>query len=133
MVMSISNYCRQPLAIAFAVFFGFILWIIYEANTGSSNIFLYAVDLIPHGDKVGHIWLYGGLAFLLNLLFKRRVVLVKSERLQLGSVLVLGFAVIEELSQGFFATRSLDGWDLLADLMGVCIAAFLVTPKKGGN
>lgn len=128
--MNISNYSRQSLAIAFAVFFGFILWIIYEANTGASNIFLYAVDLIPHGDKLGHIWLYGGLAVLLNLLLKRRTLLVKSVQFQLGSALVLGFAVIEELSQGFFATRNLDGWDVVADLLGVYIAAFLVTYKK---
>lgn len=100
--MNIFNYCRQPLGIAFSAFFGFILWIIYEADTGANNIFLYAADLIPYGDKLGHIWLYGGLALLLSLLLKRRVVLVKSVRFQLGSVLVLGFAVIEELSQGFF-------------------------------
>jgi len=131
--MNILNYCRQPLCIAFSIFFGFILWIIYEADTGANNLFLHAVDLIPYGDKLGHIWLYGGLALLLNLLLKRRVVLIKSMRLQLGSLLVLSFAVIEELSQGFFATRSLDAWDLLADLLGVCIAAFLVTHKNGGN
>jgi len=131
--MNILNSCRQPLGIAFAAFFAFILWIIYEADTGASNIFLYVADLIPYGDKLGHIWLYGGLALLLNLLLKRRVVRINSVRLQLGSVLVLGFAVIEELSQGFFATRSMDGWDLLADLLGVHIAAFLATHKPGGN
>jgi polysaccharide biosynthesis protein VpsQ len=131
--MNILNYCRQPLCIAFLIFFGFILWIIYEADTGSNNLFLYVVDLIPYGDKLGHIWLYGGLAFLLNLLLRRKVLLIKSMRLQLGGVIVLSFAVIEELSQGFFATRSLDAWDLLADLLGVCIAGFLVTRKNGGN
>jgi polysaccharide biosynthesis protein VpsQ len=129
--MSFLNYCRQPLCIAFSVFFGFILWIIYEADRGADNIFMNAADSIPYGDKLGHVWLYGGLALLLNLLLNRRVVLIKSMRLQLGSVLVFGFAAAEELSQGFFATRSLDGWDLLADLLGVGIAAFLVNTKKG--
>ncbi|MGV8837079.1 VanZ family protein [Cellvibrio sp.] len=129
--MSFLNYCRQPLCIAFSVFFGFILWIIYEADRGADNIFMSAADSIPYGDKLGHVWLYGGLALLLNLLLNRRVMLIKSVRFQLGSLLVFGFAAAEELSQGFFATRSMDGWDLLADLLGVCIAAFLVNTKKG--
>lgn len=131
--MKFLNYCRQPLCITFSVFFGFILWIIYEADRGADNILMNAADLIPYGDKLGHVWLYGGLALLLNLLLNRRVVLIKSMRLQLGSVLVFGFAAAEELSQGFFATRSLDGWDLLADLLGVGIAACLVNTKKGGD
>jgi len=128
--MVILKYCRQPLCVAFLSCFVFILWIIYAADSGANNVFLYIVDLVPYGDKVGHIWLYGCLALLLNLLLKRKVVMVKSIQVQLGSILVLGFAVLEELSQGFFATRSLDGWDLVGDVLGVYIAAFLVKHKK---
>lgn len=131
--MRIVNYCRQPLCILFLSFFGFILWIIYAADSGTSNVFLRVVDVIPYGDKLAHAWLYGCLALLLNLLLKRKVLMVRSVRLQLGSVLVLGFAVVEELSQGFFATRSLDGWDLVADVLGVYLAAFLVMYKKGAH
>lgn len=131
--MRILNYCRQPLCIAFSAFFGFILWIIYEADTGANNIFLYVVDLIPFGDKLGHIWLYGGLALLLNLLLNRKIMTVKSIRFQLGSVLVLGFAAVEELSQGLFTTRHLDGWDFVADVLGVYLAALLVMQKKGAH
>jgi hypothetical protein len=131
--MRILNYCRQPLCIAFLSFFGFILWVIYAADSGASNIFLRIVDWIPYGDKLCHIWLYGSLVLLLNLLLKRKVVMLRSVQLQLGSVLVLGFAVLEELSQGFFATRNLDGWDLVADVLGVYIAAFLVMYKKGAH
>jgi hypothetical protein len=131
--MAILNYCRQPLCIAFLSFFGFILWIIYAADSGANNVFLRIVDLVPYGDKVAHVLLYGCLALLLNLLLKRKVLIVKSINFQLGSLLVLGFAALEELSQGFFATRNLDAWDLFADVLGVYLAALLVTCKKGAH
>ncbi|MEN0037749.1 MAG: VanZ family protein [Cellvibrio sp.] len=97
------------------------------------NVFLRIGDLVPYGDKVAHVLLYGCLALLLNLLLKRKVLTVKSLNFQLGSVLVLGFAVLEELSQGFFATRNLDMWDLFADVIGVYLAAILVTYKRGAH
>lgn len=131
--MRTFSYCLQPLCIAFLSFFGFILWIIYAADSGMDNVFLRIVDLVPYGDKVAHVLLYGCLALLLNLLLKRKLLTVKSINFQLGSVLVLGFAAMEELSQGFFATRNLDMWDLFADVIGVCLAAILVTYKKGAN
>lgn len=127
--MRFFNAFREPLWFTFLSIFGFVLWIIYAANRGDENAFLRIVDLIPYGDKLGHFWLYGGLALLLNLLLKRKIVPLWSVRLQLGSVLIFSFAVLEELSQGFFATRTLDGWDLIADLLGVYIAAILVTYK----
>jgi polysaccharide biosynthesis protein VpsQ len=124
-------FSRDYLIIAFLGFCAFILWIIFEADTGADNIFINLVRLIPCGDKLGHVLLYGGLALLLNLLLMRRTIALRSLRFQWGSVLVLIFAVLEELSQGLFATRSLDGWDVLADLLGVYVAAVLVRWKKG--
>lgn len=43
----------------------------------------------------------------------------------LGCALVLAFALIEELSQGFFPNRTVDIGDAIADCLGVYLAAWL--------
>ncbi len=43
----------------------------------------------------------------------------------LGAVLVLAFALIEELSQFFVVSRTLDAIDLLADVAGILVFSVL--------
>ncbi|WP_226410779.1 hypothetical protein [Shewanella glacialimarina] len=45
--------------ITMAIFLGFIIWVIYLANTGGSSIFFDIVKHIPYGDKVGHCFYLG--------------------------------------------------------------------------
>ncbi len=47
-----------------AGFFLFILWIIYLANTGGSNVFFDIIKHIPYGDKLGHFVLFGFLTLV---------------------------------------------------------------------
>jgi polysaccharide biosynthesis protein VpsQ len=115
--------------VAFTAFFVFILWIIYSADTGEDNVFINLVHRIPFGDKLGHVGLYGGLAFLLNRVLEAKAWRLWGWNLQLGSVLVFGFAVLEEISQGWFDTRNLDGWDVFADFVGVLSASVLTSRK----
>ena len=102
------------------VFLFFILWIIYSADTGKHNVFFYLTDKIPYGDKLGHFFLFGILALLLNiaLRFKRFKLW---QKLPLGTVLVSLFVILEELSQAFFPNRTLDITDLLADGLGILV------------
>lgn len=100
-------------------FFGFILWVIYLANTGQQSIFFQLVASIPYGDKLGHFCLFGLLTLAANFTFKLKSYQLFSMSIYQGSLLVLAFVVIEECSQFFIATRTLDAMDLLADFIGI--------------
>ncbi len=100
-------------------FFCFILWVIYLANTGQSSIFFQIVSYIPYGDKVGHFFLFGLLTLGANISFKLKSYEIRTNQIYLGSMLVLSFAVLEEVSQYFISNRTFDLIDLLASLIGV--------------
>lgn len=115
--------------LAFIVLASFIGWIIYQADTGEKIHLFLLVESLPLGDKLGHFWLYGALAFLLNLSLKLRKYHWYGLSVYRGSLLVLVFALAEELSQQFFATRTVDAGDLIADVIGIAIAEFLLRRK----
>jgi len=92
------------------------------ANTGQSSIFFELVKVIPYGDKAGHALLFGLLALGSNITMKFRIVRMRSVSLYIGTICVSLFVVIEELSQYFFPTRSLDVQDLYADAVGITLA-----------
>jgi hypothetical protein len=107
-----------------AVFFLFILWIIFSADTGSHNIFFEFVNSISNGDKLGHFFLFGIFTLLLNLALRFKTIKVW-QKLPFGTVLVSIFVLLEELSQAFFPNRTLDIADLTADGLGVLTFTFI--------
>lgn len=111
-----------------ASFFVFIGWIIYLANTGQKSIFFDLVASIPYGDKVGHFCLFGGLTLAANFLLKFKRINVSTIVLYQGSVLVFILVLLEELSQYFVPTRTLDSLDLLADTVGILLFNLLSKP-----
>lgn len=104
-------------------FLGFIAWVIYMANTGQSNAIFQLVKTTPYGDKIGHFSLFGLLTLVCNLglKFKR----LRSINILLGTLFVLCFSFIEEASQHWISTRTLDGFDLLADTLGILLFDFI--------
>lgn len=120
---------------AFALLAGFIGWIIYQADTGEKIHWFLLVESLPFGDKLGHFWLYGALAFLLNLSLQLRTRRIAGWTIYRGSLWVLAFALGEEFSQVFFATRTVDAGDLMADVIGIALAEFLLRrpPTKAGQ
>ena len=101
------------------LFFVFICWAIVQADQGQDNVFFDAVRTLPYGDKLGHALLFGVLAFLINHALHGRSVRVVRWDIQLGALLVLLFALGEELTQLYFPHRTFDLTDLLADVIGV--------------
>ncbi|AJQ94096.1 VanZ family protein [Gynuella sunshinyii] len=99
----------------------FIARIIFLADTGGDSIFFDLGKAVPYGDKVAHFCLYGLLTLLVNWAFQFRQLSLYRWRPYLGSILVVVFAVLEELSQGWFPTRTLDIVDLLADAAGITV------------
>lgn len=115
---------------AFAALASFIGWVIYQADTGAESRLFTLVESLPLGDKLGHIFLFGVLAFLLSLSLTKRAHRLCGWSIHRGSLLVLGFAIVEEFSQQFFATRTPDVGDLIADLTGIFLAELLLRRVK---
>lgn len=109
------------------LFFIFIAWIIYLANTGQSSIFFTLVASIPYGDKIGHFCLFGLLTLGANFAFKLKQLHLFSLPVYIGSIVVFIFIIFEELSQYFIPSRTLDITDLLADMFGIIIFNFITS------
>ena len=90
-------------------FFIGICYIIFLADTADYNFAFHMVGQIPYGDKICHALLYGMMALLLNYGLGFR----KFHTFQVGSIIVLTFATLEEFSQYFIPSRTFDFGDLL--------------------
>lgn len=109
-------------ALIAVLFFTFIAWIIYLANTGGDSIFFDLVRTIPYGDKIGHIGLFGFLTLFSIIGFKLRSFGFVKMRIYYGCIPVFLFVVIEEFSQIFISSRTFDSGDLAANMIGILIA-----------
>ena len=105
-------------------FFIFISFIIFLADTADHNFAFRLLGHIPYGDKMGHIILYGVMAWLLNFGLKFKSYKILGFNMQLGALIVFGFAVIEELTQYYIPSRSFDLYDVLGDFIGVVLFSF---------
>lgn len=100
-------------------FFLFISFIIYLADTANYNFAFRMIGNIPYGDKLMHGLLYGIMALLLNygLNFKSKKIF--GFNMQIGALIVLTFAGLEEITQYWLPSRTCDFFDFLADMVGV--------------
>ena len=108
--------------LAFVLFTTAFVSLIILADRGQIGRIWELVAMVPLGDKLGHLGLVGTLTVLLNLQLKRR----KAGPLMLGSLIVLTGMMLEEGSQFFIPVRSFDGFDALANLVGVLCGEGLV-------
>ena len=111
--------------LAAALFIVFLLAVAYWADTDTMPPVLQAVELLPSGDRIGHFVLYGILAFLLNGAFSARGVRLGTASVQAGSLLAAVAALLEELSQFLFPSRTPDPVDLLFGWLGILVADWL--------
>lgn len=88
-------------------------------------MFFEVVRRIPCGDKIGHLVLFGTLAWLLNRSLRHCIFPSRSLPLPLGSVLAFIFAAVEELTQLAFRSRNFDLTDLMADLAGIVLFSLI--------
>lgn len=109
------------MSLAGLAFLVFTVWIIHEANIGRDNILFKTVRATPYGDKIGHILLAGFLTLVVNFFLRNRAFRIWKLILPWGSLIVLAIAFIEEASQYFLPTRSLDPVDALANLLGIAL------------
>jgi hypothetical protein len=100
----------------------FVGAVIACANGGAMQDFFRWVNRQPFGDKLGHFFLVGALAALLNYALRWRSLTTGPMRLQLGGLLIAGLITLEETSQLWIATRSFDLADLAANYAGILCA-----------
>lgn len=89
--------------------------IIWAADRGALPSLLTGLYAFPHGDKLGHFLLMGGLSFAVTLAIGAPA----------GPLLTAALVTLEELSQLAFRTRSFDLLDLLASLLGIAVFGWL--------
>jgi len=106
-------------------FFLFIGFIIYLADTADYNFAFRLVGHIPYGDKIAHASLYGVMALLLNYGFNFKSKKIFGFNMQLGAIIVLAFAGLEEITQYWLPSRTCDIFDFVADTVGVVLFSFL--------
>ena len=82
----------------------------------------------PHGDKLGHFFVMGTFAYLVNLLLACKTFKLGRFRVLNGSVMVLVCVVLEEMTHMFIRTRTFSYLDLLSDFLG--IVAFSILAVK---
>ena len=106
-------------------FFLFISFIIYLADTADYNFAFRVIGSIPNGDKLMHGLLYGVMALLLNygLNFKSKKIF--GFNMQIGAIIVLTFAGLEEITQYWLPSRTCDVFDFVADTVGVTLFSFI--------
>ena len=101
-------------------------YIIFLADTADHNFAFRLIGEIAYGDKLMHGLLYGIMAWCLNYGLGFRTIY---SRLQLGAIIVLTFALLEEISQIFIPSRTFDMMDLFADIIGVLLFSLIRSRK----
>lgn len=101
------------------LYFCLLVGIIIMADLGA-RIFV-VVHQVPLGDKIGHFFLIGFAAFLLNLWLKCRTFTVGPSRWLWGSAVFTIVVALEELLQVYLPHRSSSIWDFAADLLGIVV------------
>jgi len=109
---------KKLVATLFLVFIGLV---IIAADTDTLPTFVRDLYRFPGGDRVGHLILYGILAFLLARAFPRRLTTGRFS-LAVSSLWTMGLALLEELSQFIFPARTPALLDLGCGLLGILLA-----------
>ena len=114
----------------------FIGGIIFLADTGRPHLWDF-LQQVPYGDKWGHFVLFGILAFFACMAWPRSHAKSGHFILSLPVLLILAFAVGEEISQGWIPGRTMDWLDLAAGCLGIflasCLAGFLTCRAAPGS
>lgn len=87
----------------------------------------------PHGDRVGHFVLYGGLALVATMAALSLATWSRSTAALVAGGVVVGLAAVEELSQLWFSSRSADWWDFVASVAGATGGTLAATVLAGSR
>jgi hypothetical protein len=103
----------------------FLVTIVILADLNIGAWVFTAARLVPFGDKLCHLILMGIFSFLLNTALGCRIVLVGRVRMLLGSLIAYSLVLAEEFSQVLMASRTLEAYDMLFDMLGIYLFGLL--------
>ncbi|MES2696026.1 MAG: VanZ family protein [Verrucomicrobiota bacterium] len=103
-----------------------LLLIMLSADLGRMPEFIRVLHDFPNGDRVGHVVLFGILAFLFTAAFSRTLRIGRYS-LPIVPILLAAFATGEELSQQLFSTRYPDPVDLVCSFLGIALGGWAGT------
>lgn len=110
-----------------------VLWVLYWcAMFVATHIELPQTDSAPQNtDKVVHLVMYLGFAFLLSIWLSTRRAFTRMTALFVVG-LAVGYAVLDELLQTLTESRSAEAWDFVMDLLGAILGLgmFWLTHRK---
>ena len=109
----------KPIRILTALAFLAIIVIILLADYRIIPKRVFTLYGFPYGDKIGHFFLMGLFALLVNLSLNMRKISVFSVSILLGSLIVIILSTVEEFSQSFFPSRTASFIDLAASYLGI--------------
>lgn len=119
------------LRVALVVFSLVLASIIYAADAGiAAPVFAY-VRSFPLGDKIAHFILMGTLALLVNLVLSRGLLAGNRHPILIGTAIVAGLVLLEEISQIWIPGRTFSFSDLTADALGIACGALIArVPRR---
>ena len=108
------------------------------ADCGRGSRLFQLAQLVPLGDKLGHLVLFGTLSFLVNVIQGGARLRVFAWPMLKGSAMILPLVTLEECSQVLLRSRSFDLLDLAADCAGIWLfgrvaLAYLKWKQVGRN
>lgn len=112
----------RPSLVGLVVAFLGIVALVTLDDTGHLQWAVRVVTAIPLGDKVGHFFGFGTLAFFVARIFPGRRVFGLVPLAVLVALLATG---LEELSQAWVPWRHCDPWDFVADTLGMASFTWL--------
>jgi polysaccharide biosynthesis protein VpsQ len=112
-------------------FIASIFLLIVLADSGSLTAVIQLIKVVPYYDKYCHFILFGMFSLAANFISGFRVLKVKKLGIYWGSLLVILFALVEEISQAYLPNRTFDLMDLLADGLGVLLFSYVSWRIRG--
>ena len=101
---------------------GLILYLSWEPHPAS----LFAIFPFHQGDKVGHILAYGFLTMVCFRAFSRCAFSWMARHVTIVTLVAsAGFGLMCEGYQMYLPSRSIDGWDIVSNSIGSCLAVLL--------
>ena len=104
-----------------------LLAIIFIADHQTYHQIFEVIRAVPFGDKIGHFALIGMLAVVVNVLFAYKKIRLRGLQIFRGSLVVMLFVTLEEISQLFIRYRTFELGDLTADYLGIFLFTRLAT------
>jgi len=99
----------------------FCSYILLENHFSSESLFINQLDSIPFKFTLGHCLLMGVSCFFVNILLKKKKMILFSNQFLVGSLLMIVVSTIDEVSQIFIVGRYFEVSDLLSNYFGIFI------------